>query len=179
MEVTNNANVTEATVTPEQNPAPEQTPAQDYEKLYKDLLAEKDKLKDSFDKAASEAAGYKRKLAEHLTKEEQEKLEREQADKDLREELETLRQEKRYSTYSAKLLESGLTADVAGTLAKTLPDGVPNEFFDGIKKFISDETARIRAEALKQQPNLTNGLPPQTPNVDDAENAKMRKWFGI
>jgi hypothetical protein len=81
-----------------------------------------------------------------------------------------------------KIAESGhagVTADVAGTLAKTLPDGVPNEFFDGIKKFISDETARIRAEALKQQPNLTTGVPLQAQNVDDAEDAKMRKWFGI
>lgn len=173
MEDITNATTTEAPVIPEQEQA------QDFEKLYKDLLAEKDKLKDSFDKAASEAAGYKRKLAEHLTKEEQEKLEREQADKDLREELEALRLEKRISTYSAKLLETGVTAEVAGTLAKTLPDGVPNEFFDGIKKFISDETARIRAEALKQQPNLTTGVPLQAQNVDDAEDAKMRKWFGI
>ena len=66
MEDITNATTTEATVIPEQEQA------QDFEKLYKDLLAEKDKLKDSFDKAASEAAGSKRKLAEHLTKEEQE-----------------------------------------------------------------------------------------------------------
>ena len=86
------------------------TPSADYEKMYKELLAEKDKLKVAFDKASSETAEYKRKLSEHLTAEEAERMAREEKAKEIEEELNTLRTEKRVSTYNAKMLDCGITS---------------------------------------------------------------------
>jgi hypothetical protein len=164
-------NVTQETTETQEQP--------DYKKLYEEAVKEKDKFKTSFDKASSETAEYKRKLSEHLTAEEQAKMEREQAEKEMREELEQLRAEKRVGNYNAKLLTVGIGAEEADALAKLLPDGVPNEFFDGIKTFIENVTAQIRADALKKQPTLTTGNPVQVSTAEDAEKAKMRSWMGL
>ena len=155
------------------------TPSADYEKMYKELLAEKDKLKVAFDKASSETAEYKRKLSEHLTAEEAERMAREEKAKEIEEELATLRTEKRVSTYNARMLDCGIESTKATELAKLLPDGIPSEFFEGIKAFIAEETSRIRADALKHQPTLTPGQPLQAQTVEDAENAKIRAWMGL
>lgn len=155
------------------------TPSADYEKMYKELLAEKDKLKVAFDKASSETAEYKRKLSEHLTAEEAERMAREEKAKQIEEELTTLRTEKRVSTYNARMLDCGIESAKATELAKLLPDGVPSEFFDGIKAFIADETNRIKADALKQQPTLSAGMPVQASTAEDLENAKIRSWMGL
>lgn len=166
-----NTNVEQGEQTPNTEP--------DYKKLYEDLQKEKDKLKTSFDKASSETAEYKRKLAEHLTAEEAAKMEREQAEKEMREELETLRAEKRVDSYTTKLMGVGIGNEDSVELAKLLPDGVPNEFFDGIKKFIADATTKIKADALKQQPGLTAGNTVQAQTIEESENDKYRKWFGL
>lgn len=164
----------ETTATPE--PKPEET---DYKALYEAEKAEREKLKASFDKSASETAEYKRKLADHLTAEEKAKMEREQADKELREELEQLRNDKRISNYTAKLVSTGISADVASGLATNLPDGIPDQFFDGIKKFITDLSAQIKADLLKEQPKLSAGMPLTSTDVKTAEDAKLRKAFGF
>ena len=154
-------------------------PTVDYEKLYKETLAEKDRIKSAFDKASSETAEYKRKLSEHLTAEEAERLAREEADKAKDEELALLREEKRVSSYNAKMLECGVASETAIELAKMLPNGVPDEFFNALKKFVSDETARIKAEALKKQPALSTGMPVQAKSAEDLENDKIRAWMGL
>ena len=151
----------------------------DYEKLYKETLAEKDKLKTAFDKASSEAAENRRKLSEHLTAEENARLEREEAERKKDEELATLREERRLSKYSAKILECGVASDKATELAKMLPDGVPDEFFIGIKAFVADEATRIKAEALKAQPTLSTGMPVQAKTAEDKKNAQIRSWMGL
>ena len=166
----------DATTTPAEAPKTEEI---DYKALYEQEKAEREKVKLAFDKSSSETAEYKRKLADHLTAEEKAKMEREQADKELREELEQLRNEKRVSNYVAKLVSTGISADVASGMAQTLPDGIPDQFFDGIKKFISDATANVRAEILKEQPKLTPGMPLASGDVKKAEQDMLRKAFGF
>lgn len=159
---------------------PEQTPAEpDYKALYEQEKSEREKLKASFDKASSDTAEYKRKLSEHLTAEEKAKMEREQADKELREELERLRNEKRVSGYTTQLIACGIPAVDASSLASNLPDGISDQFFDGIKKFIADKTAEIRADLLKEQPKLTSGMPLSSADVDKAKEDKIRKAFRL
>lgn len=164
----------ETTVTPETKPK-----ETDYKALYEAEKAEREKLKVSFDKSASETAEYKRKLADHLTAEEKAKMEREQADKELREELEQLRNDKRISNYTAKLVSTGISADVASGLATNLPDGIPDQFFDGIKKFIVDLSAQIKADLLKEQPKLSAGMPITSTDVKTTQDEKLRKAFGF
>ena len=151
----------------------------DYEKLYKETLAEKNKIKSAFDKASSETAEYKRKLSEHLTAEEAERLAREEADRKKDEELALLREEKKVSVYNAKMMECGIASETAIELAKMLPNGVPDDFFTTLRQFVSNETARIKAEALKTQPTLTTGMPVQAKSAEDLENDKIRSWMGL
>ena len=157
-------------------PKPDET---DYKALYEAEKAEREKIKASFDKSASETAEYKRKLAERLTAEEKAKMEREQADKELREELEQLRNDKRVSNYTARLVSTGIDADVASGLAQNLPDGIPDQFFESLKKFIADLSAKIKADLLKEQPKLTSGMPLTTSDAEKAKDDKLRKAFGF
>lgn len=157
-----------------------QTPEEpDYKALYEQEKAEREKLKLGFDKASSDTAEYKRKLAEHLTAEEKAKMDREQADKELREELEKLRNERRVSNYTSKLIGVGLPAETATSLASDLPNGISDQFFDGIKKFIADKTAEIRAEALKQQPTPSVGMPLNGAPQKSEYDKRLDRAFGL
>lgn len=154
----------------------------DYKALYEQEKAEREKIKQSFDKASSETAEYKRKLSERLTKEEADKLAQEEREKAIAEmlaEREQLLAEKRVASYTAKLVSAGITAETANELAADLPDGISDKFFDGIKKFISDATANVRAEILKEQPKLTPGMPLASGDVKKAEQDMLRKAFGF
>lgn len=160
-----------------------ETPAEpDYKALYEQEKTEREKIKASFDRTASEAAEYKRKLSERLTKEEADKLaqeEREKAIADMLAEREQLLAEKRVANYTTALMSAGMDAETAGGLAKDLPEGVSNQFFDGVKKFIETVTANVRAELLKEQPRLTSGMPPASADVKKAEQDMLRKAFGF
>lgn len=165
---------TETAVTTDQKPE-----EPDYKALYEAEKAEREKAKLGFDKASSDLAEYKRKLSDHLTAEEKARMEREQADKELREELEQLRNERRVSNYTAKLVSTGISTDVASGLAINLPDGIPDQFFDAIKKLIADLSAQIRADLLKEQPKLTKGMPPTSQDAKTIETNDLRRAFGL
>lgn len=179
------AAATVGTATPIANPSPipASAPATetkpDYEALYKELVKEKDKLKTSFDTTSSDLARVKRELSEHRTKEENDKAEREESDRKLREELEALRNERRLTMYVNQLLGVGMDSVTAKALAETLPDNVPDNFFDGIKKFIADSSARIRAEALNSQPSMTTGMPASAADANAEADKALRKAFGL
>ena len=154
----------------------------DYKALYEAEKAEREKIKASFDKASSETAEYKRKLSERLTKEEADKLaqeEREKAIAQMLEEREQLLAEKRVAHYTTMMVSAGISAETAGSLATDLPEGVSDTFFDGIKKFIEDMTAKMKADLLKEQPKLTPGLPPASADINKSANDALRKAFGF
>ena len=77
------------------------------------------------------------------------------------------------------MVSAGITAETASELAADLPDGISDQFFDGIKKFIEDATANIRAELLKEQPRLTPGMPLSSTDVKKSEQDMLRKAFGF
>lgn len=154
----------------------------DYKALYEKEKSEREKLKVSFDKASSETAEYKRKLSERLTKEEADKLaqeEREKAIADMLKEREQLLLEKRIAHYTTKMVSAGVSAEQADELAKGLPEGVSDEFFDGIKSFIEEATAKIKADLLNEQPKLSAGMPPASQDTDKAKDDALRRAFGF
>lgn len=154
----------------------------DYKALYEQEKAERENLKRSFDKASSETAEYKRKLSERLTKEEADKLAQEEREKAIAEmlaEREQLLLEKRVAHYTTMMVSAGIPSETAGELATELPEGISDQFFDGIKKFIEDATANIRAELLKEQPKLTPGMPLGSSDVEKTKNDALRKAFGF
>lgn len=137
------------------------------------------KLKALLSKANTEAAENKRKLNEKLT--EQEKLEAERAEKEkaMQEELQTLRAEKRVSTYTNKLVEAGYDVATAKSMANSLPDGIREDYFTSQKTFLENTKKQYEADSLKKQPGLTPGKPLSKEDLAKAEDAKLDSYFGL
>lgn len=140
---------------------------------------EKDRLKQLLSKSNSEAAEYKRQLKAKMTEAEQAEAARAEADKELREELATLRRERTESIYNAKLLENGYDTETAGKLSKLLPDGVSEEFFTAQKAFIENAITKAKGAALDNQPAPSAGMPLGAEQKEDELNAQLRKFAGL
>ena len=140
--------------------------------------AEIAKLKAALSKASSDAAEWKRQLREKQTETERAEAERAEQDKAMREELETLRKEKRVSDYTGKCLALNMDADLAGKTAAALADGDMDSVFDCLKAFVEATTTRLNNEALNRQPGLSAGIPPTKNNTVDTDYENMRRWMG-
>lgn len=135
------------------------------------------KLKTMLSKANSEAADWKRQLRERQSEAEREAAERAEADAKLREELETLKQEKAVSGYKAKYLEVGYDAETAERSAKAMLDHDYGTIFADMKAFIENRTKDIEAKALNKQPGLSAGLAPSAGDKNlEAENRERAAW---
>lgn len=141
--------------------------------------AEIAKLKAALSKASSDAAEWKRQLREKQTETERAAAERAEQEQAMREELETLRKEKRVSDYTAKCVALNMDADLAGKTATALADGDMDSVFDCLKAFVEATTTRLNNEALNRQPGLSAGTPPTTNTAVKSEEDKIRQWMGI
>lgn len=170
----NNVVTTEQTVTEQTEPVKTE-PVKDE----KPDTAEVDKLKAALSRANSQAAEYKRQLREKQTETERAEAERAEQDKAMREELETLRKEKRVSDYTGKCLALNMDAELAGKTASALADGDMDSVFDCLKAFVDATTTRLNNEALNRQPGLSAGIPPTTNAAVKSEDDKIRGWMGL
>ena len=141
--------------------------------------AEIAKLKAALSKASSDAAEWKRQLREKQTETERAEAERAEQDKAMREELETLRKEKRVSDYTAKCVALNMDADLAGKTANALADGDMESVFDCLEAFVEATKTRLNNEALNRQPGLSAGTPPTTNTAVKSEDDKIRQWMGL
>ena len=141
--------------------------------------AEVDKLKAALSRANSQAAEYKRQLREKQTETERVEAERAEQDKAMREELETLRKEKRVSDYTGKCLALNMDAELAGKTANALADGDMDSVFDCLNEFVEATTTRLNNEALNRQPALSAGIPPTKGNTEDEITAQLRRYAGL
>ena len=141
--------------------------------------AEIAKLKAALSKASSDAAEWKRQLREKQSETERAAAERAEQEQAMREELETLRKEKRVSDYTGKCLALNMDADLAGKTAAALADGDMDSVFDCLKAFVEATTTRLNNEALNRQPGLSAGTPPTTNTAVKSEEDKIRQWMGI
>lgn len=137
------------------------------------------KLKASLSKANAEAADWKRQLREKQSEQERAEAERAEASKKLQEEVESYRKRERISTYKAKLMEAGVPAEMADTMANALPDGVADDYFATTKQVLETQKQAIRAEALNKQPGLSVGVPPTSQTAAEAEAVQLRRWIGL
>ena len=97
----------------------------------------------------------------------------------MREELETLRKEKRVSDYTAKCVALNMDAELAAQTANALADGNMDSVFDCLKAFVEATKTRLNNEALNRQPNLSTGTPPTTNTAVKSEDDKIRQWMGL
>lgn len=134
------------------------------------------KLKAALSKANSEAAEWKRQFKATLDKAKQDELEiAEQRKKEL-EELEMLRTEKRVGSYAKQFMGMGIDPETAESMAKSLPDGVTDEFFSVHKAYLENQRKNADIRALNNQPSLSVGMPPSNVSPEDA---MLDKIFGL
>ena len=154
----------------------EATPEIDYKAEIQKLQAENERLRNANTKASSDVASFKRQLQERMTAEEKAEAERKERRAAELAELEQLRNEKRISQYTAKLMAGGYDAATASVMAKALPDGVQDTYFETVKQHNESIKASALAEALKQQPKPTPGGVPQGA---DPELERMLRGAGL
>lgn len=140
---------------------------------------EVERLKAALSRANSQAAEYKRALREKQSETERTEAERAEQEQAMREELETLRKEKRVSDYTGKCLALNMDAELAGKTANALADGDMDSVFDCLKAFVEATTTRLNNEALNRQPGLSAGTPPTKGNTEDELTARLRRYAGL
>lgn len=121
------------------------------------LLAEQKRLKAAIDKAASEAADYKKKYRATLSEKEQldmEKAERE-AQKDA--ELERLRRENTINKMAKSFIGMGYTEEQALKASEAQLDGDYDELFRIQQAFLSARDKQKEAEWMKKMPTPPAG----------------------
>lgn len=108
--------------------------------------------KEAFDKASSEAAGYKKQLRDKLSEEEKAEADRKAEHEQIMKELETLRAEKIISEHKANFLSLGYDDKLAEEAAKALAKGDMTAVFAAQKAAQASAEQRLRAELLDSTP---------------------------
>lgn len=93
------------------------------------------KLTDDLKTAQKDAADWKKKHDDRLTDDERNRIAAEEAQKAMKDELETLRRDKTVSGYKAKFLAQGYDEKLAGDTAEALADGNMEKVFSNQQKF--------------------------------------------
>lgn len=136
------------------------------------------KLKAALSRACSEAAEYKRQYKATLDEAKQKEMDAAEQRKKELEELEELRADRRVNRYKAKLMSAGVDETAADTMAKSLPDGVADAYFDSLKDTFERQKQAFEASAIKNQTGLSVGLPPAA-NPQKDEINKLRAYAGL
>ena len=113
--------------------------------------------KDLYDKAASDAASWKKKHNELLTEDERKKQEDADALANMKKELDELRKDKTISEFKAKLIAQGYDEALASDTAQAMADGDIAKVFANQGKFLEDYAKKVKADAMKKTPKPPAG----------------------
>ena len=137
------------------------------------------KLKNALNKACEEAASYKKALREKQSEAERAEADRAEQYKALQDELANYRNKERVSSYKAQLMAAGIDPDTADLMAKSLPEGVSDEYFQATKSFLDAQRKNAEIAALGKQPSLSVGTPPKGMTKEDEIVATAMKYAGL
>ena len=137
------------------------------------------RLKAALSRANAEAAEFKRQYKATLDEAKQKEFDLAAQRKAELEELESLRKEKRISGYKARLMEAGIDAATADTMANALPEGVSESYFTATKTYLEAQKQAFETERLRNQPGLSVGQPLTGADAKKDEMNRMRKAFGL
>lgn len=108
--------------------------------------------KDVFDKKASEAANLSKQLKETMSEADRKKLEDDENNKKILEELETLRKDKTISDYTSKYLALGYDKELAADTAKAMADGNMSKVFENGEKHKTALEKKIKEDLINGTP---------------------------
>jgi len=137
------------------------------------------KLKKYVNDYSSQIADMKRQMKEKMTEDERKEAERLELEKARDEELANLKKEKALSNYKAKFMATGYDEELAEKASASMVDGDFAGIFETLGTFIDNKTKQIEANALNQQPNLTNGKQISQKDIEELEMQKLRSAFGL
>ena len=137
------------------------------------------RLKNALTKSNSEAADYRKKWQATLSEQERLEAERQQRDADREAQIAELLKEKAIGDYTAKYLSVGYSAELAKSSAQAMAEGNNAQVFADMNAFIAEKTKQLQAEALNNQPQITQGSPVVTPAPEDELTAAFRKAIGL
>ena len=120
-----------------------------------------------------------RRFQSTLSEQERLEAERQQRDAERDARIAELEKEKAIGDYTAKFLATGYSADLAKSSALAMAEGNNAQVFADMNAFIAERTKQLQAEALNNQPQLTNGSPVVTPTPEDDLTAAFRKAIGL
>ncbi len=124
--------------------------------------------KDLFDKATSEAAGYKKQLREKMSHDEQVAAQQAETLKSLQDELDGLRAEKTVSDYARRWQSVGYAAALAEDTARAMVSGDMETVFKNHALFVAEHDKALKADLLKHTP---------TPPAGDGSKGITREEF--
>lgn len=134
--------------------------------------------KDLYDKAASDAASWKKKHNELLTEDERKKQEDADALANMKKELDELREANRVSEFKAKFIAQGYDEALAEDTAKAMADGDSAKVFANQQKFLDEYAKQVKADALKKTPKPTPGAGGGTGEMDYAKKIEEARTNG-
>lgn len=136
------------------NPTPEAKEGKntDIQTMMAEMMAENKRLKKSLDKAASEAAGYKKQFMETKTVQEQAAIEKAEAEAKMRDELSALRKESTVNKLAKNFMALGYAEELATKAAEAQYEGDTDTLFEVQKKYRNELTNSVRAQMMKDMP---------------------------
>ena len=151
-----------------------------------ELQAENEKLKKAISASNADAAKRKKesedwqgKYKATLDEQKRKEFEVEEEMKRIKAENEQFRAEKRISTYAAKLMGAGFDEATASSMATSLPDGIPDSFFEQQKAFNEAQKQALKTQSLNSQPNLPVGSTPSSGDAMSEMEKQLRARFGL
>lgn len=132
------------------------------------VKAAEDKLKAAMDKAASEAAAYKKQLNATKSEEELKRLENEEALKAMQEKLAEYEQRDKISTAKAALLGKGFSEDIVLDAANAFIGGDIEAFCKVLEKYRATIETSTKSALMGSNPKPESGAK----NDDAADNGK-------
>ena len=136
-------------------------------------------LKRQISRANGEAASWKQKFHERLSEQEKAEATRNEELENLKAELNLFKTNDRINSYKAKLLEIGYDAESANSLAKSLPEGVEDSFWEVQKAFLANNAQKIKTDLLSKQSSLSAGQAPKPEDPESKQIAAFRQAMGL
>ncbi len=133
--------------------------------------------KELYDKAASDAADWKKKHNALLSEDERKKQTEAEEVAGLKKRVAELESEKTVSEYKAKYIAQGYSEDLAAATAKALAEGDTATVFANQQKFLEEYAKTVKADALKKTPRPASGAGGKSLTVDEFRKLSPRERY--